>query len=459
MPGADPIVEQLAAIVGPTNVLVDPSLKAGYETDWTGRFHGEARLVVRPGSTAEVAAVLAACRAADAPVVPQGGNTGLVGGSVPRGGEIVLSTRRLTAIDLDADQGEAVVGAGVVLEHLQERARAQGWDVGVDLAARGSATLGGMVATNAGGQHVLRYGPTADQVLGIEAVLAGGTVVGRVPALRKDNTGYRWPGILTGSEGTLAVVTRIHLRLVPRCPARVVALVGLADIPAALALVGRLRRALGPSLHAIELMLDSGISLVRAHTGLPAPFAATVPVALLIEVAGRAGADDRLVADLAGVLGDAPEVRDSAIATDAAGAERLWRYREAHTEAINAAGVPHKLDVSLPFPRLAEFAARVPVVVEAAAPGARTVLFGHLGDGNVHVNVIGPAPDDPTVDDAVLDLVAAYGGSISAEHGIGIAKRDALTRTRAAAELDAQRAIKRALDPDGLLNPGVIFAP
>jgi FAD/FMN-containing dehydrogenase len=457
VPAADPLVEQLAAVVGPADVLLDPDLRAGYETDWTGRYGGRARAVVRPGSAAEVAAVLATCTRAGATVVPQGGNTGLVGGSVPRGGEIVLSTRRLDDVDLDAGQGQAVVGAGVVLEHLQGLARGRGWDVGVDLAARGSCTIGGMVATNAGGQHVLRYGTTAEQVLGVEAVLADGTVVGRVPALRKDNTGYRWPGILAGSEGTLAVVTRVHLRLVPRCPERAVALVGLADLEAALALVSRLRRAL-PDLHALEVMLADGLALVREHTGLPAPLPAPSRVVLLVEVAGPAGAVDRLVAELGAALGDAPEVESSAVATDAAGTRRLWRYREAHTEAINAAGIPHKLDVSLPFARLDEFARRVVPTVAAVAPGARTVLFGHLGDGNLHVNVLGPAPDDATVDDAVLDLVVELGGSISAEHGIGVAKRDALARSRPAAELGAQRAIKRALDPADVLNPGVLFA-
>jgi FAD/FMN-containing dehydrogenase len=457
VPIPDPLVEQLAGIVGAGHALVDADLRAAYETDWTGRYRGSARAVVRPRTTAEVAGVLGACTAAGAPVVPQGGNTGLVGGSVPRHGEIVLSTRRLDAVALDVEAGEVVTGAGVVLADLQAQVRVQGWDVGVDLAARGSCTIGGMVATNAGGIHVLRYGTMAEQVIGVEAVLADGTVVGTVPALRKDNAGYRWPGLLAGSEGTLAVLTRVHLRLVPVLPARAVALVGVAGIDAALALAGTLRRALA-GLHALEVMRADGIALVRAHTGLPAPLPTDPPVVLLVEVAGPEGADDALVADLAAALAGAPEVLDSALATGAAAGARLWRYREAHTEAINALGVPHKLDVSLPFARLAEFAARVGPVVEQHAPGARTVVFGHLGDGNLHVNVLGPDPADPTVDDAVLDLAVALGGSISAEHGIGVAKRAALARSTPAGELHAERAVKAALDPAGLLNPGVIFA-
>jgi len=458
VPSRDRLIDALTEIVGTANVLVDADVRAGYEIDWTGRFRGTARAVVRPGSTRETASVLAACRDEGAAVVPQGGNTGLVGGSVPRSDEVVLSTQRLTSLTIDAAQGEAVAGSGVVLEPLRDAAQAHGWDVGVDLASRGSCTVGGMVATNAGGQHVLRYGSMVDQILGVEAVLANGTVVGRVPALRKDNTGYRWSGILAGSEGTLGVITRLHLRLVARRPARAVALVGLADLTAAVALAGRLRRTIA-DLQGLEVVFADGIDLVRAHTGLPAPLSEAAPVALLVEVAGPAGSDPILLGELTDALAAAPEVLDSALATDEVSASRLWRYRDSLTEAINAVGIPHKLDVSLPFDHLAEFAARVVPLVSSLAEKVRTILFGHLGDGNLHVNVLGLPPDDSTVDDAVLDLVLRLSGSISAEHGIGVAKRDALARSRPAAELDEMRAIKAALDPTGILNPGVIFEP
>jgi FAD/FMN-containing dehydrogenase len=371
---------------------------------------------------------------------------------------VVLSLQRLASIAIDAAQGEAVVGAGAVLEEVQAQARADGWDVGVDLSSRGSCTIGGMVATNAGGEHVLRYGPMLDQVLGVEAALTDGTIVGRVPALRKDNTGYHWPGLLTGSEGTLGVLTRVHLRLVPRLTERVTVLLAVDDLAAALRVGGRLRRTLD-SLVALEVCFADGIDLVRTHFGLPAPFTPSPPAMLLAECARRSGGTDELVAELATFVAAATEIRDSAVATDEQARDRFWQYREGHAEAINAAGIPHKLDVALPFDRLAAFPAAVRARIEAVAPGSQVILFGHVGDGNLHVNVLGPPPDDGAVDDAVLDLVVERGGSISAEHGIGVAKRAALARSRPAAELAAMRAIKGALDPRGILNPGVLFTP
>ncbi len=456
MSGADPLLDALVDIVGPAHVLVDAELRAGYETDWTGRFHGAARAVVRPADRAQVAAVLATAARAGAPVVPQGGNTGLVGGSVPRGGEIVLSLARVDEIALDAAAGEAVVGAGATLEHLQDAARREGWELGVDISSRGSATIGGMVATNAGGEHVIRYGPMSEQLIGVEAALADGSLVGRVPALRKDNTGYHWAGLFAGSEGTLGVVTRVHLRLVPHLPERVVVLMALDDLAGAVAVCSRLRRGVD-SLVALEVCFADGIELVRAQLGLPEPFTPTAPVVLLAECAQLEGGTDALVARLAAIIETAPEVRASAVADDARSRERFWSYREGHAEAINAAGIPHKLDVTLPFGRLVEFEPAVRARVQELAPDARVVMFGHIGDGNLHVNVLGPPPDDLTVDDAVLDLVVEMGGSISAEHGIGIAKRAAFERSCPPGELAAMHAIKRALDPGEILNPGVLF--
>ncbi len=454
----DALVAALAGVVGETHVVTDAGARAAYETDWTGRFHGAARCVTRPRGSAEVAGVLAVCARAGVPVVPQGGNTGLVGGGVPRGGEVVLSMSRCDDVaPVDADAGEVVVGAGVPLADVQSAARAAGLDFGVDLAARGSATIGGMVATNAGGVHVLRYGSMRDQVIGVEAVLADGSVVGRVPALRKDNTGYNLAGLLCGSEGTLAVVTRVHLRLVPHLAERVVALLGVAGTAEAVALMGRLRRAL-PSLSALELLFDDGIDLVCAHRDLPRPLSTPAPAYLLAECTGVAGTRADILASLSSAL-DHDSVLDSAVGDDPGTAERLWVYRDGLTEALNAAGVPHKLDVTVAVRRLPAFVADVRDVVAGVAPGARTVLFGHAGDGNVHVNVLGPASGDFGADHAVLRLVAEYGGSVSAEHGIGVAKRDDLGLSRSSADVAAMRAIRRALDPEGLLNPGVLFAP
>jgi FAD/FMN-containing dehydrogenase len=293
-----------------------------------------------------------------------------------------------------------------------------------------------------------------DQVIGAEAVLADGTVVGRVPALRKDNTGYRWDGILAGSEGTLAVITAVHLRLVRLLPQRAVALAGCDDLEATVRLAGRLRRDV-TGLVALEAFFAAGCALVCDHFGLPWPLPERTEVLLLAEAAAAADEPDpaeRLAAALAGAC----EVRAGVLASDDAGRRRLWRYREGHTEAINARGVPHKLDVALPPARLPAFAAEVRSAVQARRPGAEVFLFGHVGDGNLHVNVVGPDPDDDAVDRAVLELVARRGGSISAEHGIGVAKVGALELVRRPGELAAMRAVKAALDPTGILNPGVL---
>ncbi|MGZ6995497.1 MAG: FAD-binding oxidoreductase, partial [Acidimicrobiia bacterium] len=337
MSGADSLLDALVDIVGTHHVLVDAELRAGYETDWTGRFHGAARAVVRPGDPAQAGAVLAACAEAGAPVVPQGGNTGLVGGSVPRGGEVVVSLQRLNDISIDADRGEAIVGAGAILEHVQLAARRDGWELGVDLSSRGSCTIGGMVATNAGGEHVLRYGQMQDQLVGVEAALADGSLVGRVPALRKDNTGYHWEGLLAGSEGTLAIITRVHLRLVPNLPERVVVLIALPDLRSAIGMCSRLRRALD-SLVALEVCFADGIALVCSHLGLPAPFSPPAPVVVLAECAQRDGDLDALVDRLGALVQGAPEVQASAVATDDGARRRFWSYREGHAEAINALG-------------------------------------------------------------------------------------------------------------------------
>jgi FAD/FMN-containing dehydrogenase len=367
----------------------------------------------------------------------------------------VLSMQRLNAIeDLDADAGEVTAGAGATLTSVQRVARRVGWDVGVDLAARDSATIGGMVATNAGGVNVLRHGAMRRQLIGFEAVLADGTILRRLPGMPKDNTGYDLGGLLAGSEGTLAVITRVRLRLVPPLVQRAVAVMGFADAGSAVVAAGRLRRELASAL-ALELFTDAGLELVMRHAGVAAPFAGRRPVYLLVE-AGSDTTDptDELLAALAaiGVDDDA-----AAVASDPGGRHRLWQLRERHTEAVNAEGVPHKLDVSVPAARYADLVERAPRVVAAVDPAARTICYGHVGDGNVHVNVLGPAPDDERVDDAVLELVLELGGSISAEHGIGRAKVAWLDRDRGAEAVAAMRALKAALDPSGILNPGVLF--
>ncbi|MGW1545011.1 FAD-binding oxidoreductase [Streptomyces sp. NPDC002309] len=449
----DRLAQQLSAAVGPAHVLADPALLASYETDFTGRHRGRARLVVRPADTAQVAEVLRRCHAGGVPVVPQGGNTGLVGGSVPTrdGGEVVLSLRRLDGIgEVDPAVGQVTVGAGVVLSDLRRHVAAYGLEFGVDLAARDSATLGGMIATNAGGERVVRYGTTRANVAGLEAVLADGTVLDRLAGLPKDNAGYDLTGLLVGSEGTLAVVTRARLRLVPRLPERVTALVGLGSLEAALALVARLR--LLESLELAEFFLAEGLALVLESSGLPAPFRTAYPVYLLVECAGRRDPAE----ELAGVL-DGAGPGETAVALGDADRRRLAAYRERHTEAINAAGVPLKLDVTVPMAEVSAFVADLPGLL---AGRGRPYLFGHLAEGNLHINLLGVAEEDEdAVTGAVLGRVAAVGGSISAEHGVGRAKARYLHLSRSRAEIAVMRSVKAALDPAGVLNPGAVLPP
>jgi FAD/FMN-containing dehydrogenase len=446
------LLDQLRAVVGADQVLVDEDLTAGYARDWTGRFVGKAAAVVRPGDVDEVAALLAACHRAGVPVVPQGGNTGLVGGSVPLQGEIVLSLRRLNSLfEVDRAAGQVTAGAGVTLTQLQEHARAAGLAFGVDLGARDSATVGGMIATNAGGLHFMRYGGMRDQVLGVEAVLADGTVIRHLDGLWKDNTGYDWGRLLCGSEGTLAIVTAARLRLVPAHAARAVALLAFAEVSEAIDAVWQLRASV-ESLAAAELFLGSGLKLVCEQLALPRPFPEIHAAYLLVECAAQHDPTE----ELAGAVASVDGLVDAAVA-DTGRQQQLWDYRERHTEAINLLGPPHKLDVTLPASRIAEFVISVPAVIARVDPGARCWLFGHVADGNIHVNITGPAPDDEATDGAVLEYAAGLGGSISAEHGIGTAKKAWLHLNRSPAEVALFRSIKAALDPAGVLNPHVLL--
>ena len=451
----DVLVAALRAIVGDDHCLIDPPLRASYETDWTRRFHGNALAVVRPGSASEVARVLVACADAGVGVVPQGGNTGLVGGSVPRGGQVVLSLLRMNVIgEVDRMAGEVTVGAGATLAAVQAAAQAAGWEVGVDLGARDSATIGGMMATNAGGVNVVRHGPMRARLLGFEAVRVDGAIIRRLPGMPKDNTGYDLGGLMAGSEGTLAVITKVRLRLVPRLRYRTVCVIGFAEAASAVCAALQLRRELA-SVLALELFTDAGLELIMRHASLAAPFAMRMPLYLLVEVAaGDVDPTDGLVAALEQLAVDEASV---ALATDAAGRHRLWQLRERHTEVMNAEGVPHKLDVSVPAARYADLVDQAPAAVAAVDSDARTIVYGHVGDGNLHINVLGPAPDDETADSAVLELVLELGGSVSAEHGIGVAKVAWLVRDRGVETVAAMRAIKAAWDPTGVLNPGVLF--
>jgi FAD/FMN-containing dehydrogenase len=446
-------VKELAAIVGAEHVLTDPDLRASFETDWTGRFHGSALCVVRPGTTDEVAAVVRACASGGVRITVQGGNTGLVGGGVPAGGDVLLSLTRLTSLGtVDPSSAQLTAGAGVTLSAVQARARDAGFDFGVDLAARDSATVGGLIATNAGGIRVVRYGSMRQQLVGLTAVLPDGSVISRMAGLEKDGTGYDLLGLLAGSEGTLAVVTEARLRLVPRFRSRAVALLAMSSTQAVVDVLPGLRATL-PSLAAAELFYAPGLALVRKHGGLPAPFPEEHPAYLLVECADLADPTAQLVAAVESAEG----LVDARIADDASGQRALWAYRETHTESISAEGVPVKLDVSVPVARLPALVDALGPTIAGVCPQARAIVFGHVNEGNLHVNVLDAGDADEEVSDAVLRLVASLEGSISSEHGVGRAKVPWLGLSRSTTEIDAMRAIKTALDPDALLNPGVLF--
>jgi FAD/FMN-containing dehydrogenase len=402
--------------------------------------------------------VLGVCRSLGVAVVPQGGNTGLVGGGVPADGEVVLSTTRLTSLHVHAAEGQLTAGAGTSVAAVASAAEAAGLAYGVDLAARGTATIGGTVATNAGGSRFLRYGGTREQLVGVEAVLGSGLVVSHLTGVPKDNTGYDLAGLLCGSEGTLGVITAVRLRLVEHLEERATALLSFASAERAVEATAALRASPAP-IDALEVVWAEALQLVCSAFGLPAPLPETHGgdrVYLLVECADRADPMPALAAAVESLEG----VEGAAVATDAARRAVLWRYREEVSAAIGTVGVPVKMDVAVAPPAIAELARRTRERLAVVAPGAATYLFGHAADGNLHVNVVPQADEDgAAVEDAVYRVVHDLGGSISAEHGIGRAKLPWLNLSRTEDEIAAFRAVKQALDPAGILNPGVLLPP
>lgn len=439
------LVDALRAVVGDAHVLTDADVRATYETDWLGQWHGITPAVVRPGSAEEVAAVLRVCAAAGVAVVSQGGNTGLVGGSVPRAGAVLLSTRRLTALgEVDTLAMQVTAGAGVSIERLQQHARAVGLDFAVDWGARATATVGGAVSTNAGGSRVVRFGTMRAQVLGIEAVFADGSVIRQLHGLPKETAGPHLPSLLVGSEGTLAVVTAARLRLVPWLRETAAALIGCDSLVDAVSLLPALRRL--PNLDAVELLMPEALQIACTFLDISPPIApASAGAFVMVDCAARHDPTDELaevLADQRGVL--------------AVGAQReqLYHIRDHVTIALGALGTPLKLDVAVPVQHLDRLVRRV----TAAVPkGARLVIFGHLAEGNLHVNVLDAGDAAGAVRERVLSAAIDLGGTISAEHGIGVAKADWLERLKGPAAYSALRAIKQALDPAGILNPGVLY--
>jgi FAD/FMN-containing dehydrogenase len=434
--------------------------------DWRGRYRGAALCVVRPGSTAEVSAVLAACTQAVVPVVPQGGNTSLCGAATPdaSGSSVVVSLSRMKRIRaIDPANNTITVEAGCQLSAVQDAAVQAGRLFPLSLASEGSCQIGGNLSTNAGGVQVLRYGNTRELCLGLEVVLADGRVWNGLRGLRKDNTGYDLKQLFIGAEGSLGLITAATLKLFPRPRARATAWVAVPDPAAAVALLGRLRDVAGDNVTAFEIVGRPALELVLKHIpGARDPLADKPEWQVLIELSG-ARAD--LAATLESALEAAAEaavIADAVVAASEAQAAALWALRENVSEAQKIEGVSIKHDIAVPVSRIAEFIARADAALRAAFPAVRIVCFGHIGDGNLHYNQSQSAAfanDDfiaatPQVNRIVHDLVDELGGSISAEHGIGQLKREELLRYKNPVEMDLMRAVKKALDPDGRMNPG-----
>ena len=464
------LIEALRAAVGAAQVLTDGDLSA-YESDWRKRYHGKALAVVRPGTTGEVAAVVRACARHGTSIVAQGGNTGLVGGSVPdaSGTQVLLSLARMKRVrEIDAANSTLTADAGCILQSLQEAAASHGLLLPLSLAAEGSCTLGGNLATNAGGTQVLRFGNARDLCLGLEVVTAQGEIWNGLSGLRKDNTGYDLRDLFIGSEGTLGIITAATMKLYARPAAVTTALVALDTLDAAVALLQQAQARLGPALTGFEVMNGFALELVRKHFPQLARPLAGAPWTVLLEQSdseGEAHAHARFEALLASVLADAT-ITDAALAASTAQSRAMWHLRESIPLAQQQEGPNIKHDISLPISRIVEFVSATDAALQAALPGVRLVDFGHLGDGNLHYNVQAPPGIDAAgfvnaretqVNRIVYDAVDALGGSISAEHGIGALKRDELAQRKSPVALGLMRAIKSALDPHGLMNPGRVL--
>jgi len=469
MQGSATVIERLQEIVGGGHVLTGDVDVAPYVVDWRGRYRGNARAVVQPASTDQVARVVRACAELAVPIVPQGGNTGMCGAATPdrSGDEVVLSLARMRAIRaLDAANATITVEAGVTLADVQQAARDAGMLFPLSLASEGSCTIGGNLSTNAGGTAVLRYGNARELVLGVEVVLADGRIWNGLRGLRKDNTGYDLKQLFVGSEGTLGIVTAAVLKLYPAPSARVTALAAVADVAHAVELLRAMKHALGDRLTGFELISGFALHLSRKHhPGSPDPLPGHPWYVLLqVDDSGDVALADVVESALSRTAENALIV-DATIAQSQEQADRLWSLRENISEAQRREGQNVKHDISLPISAIAPFTRDAENAIVAAFPGARVVVFGHLGDGNLHYNVAAPEGADAqqflantrAINRIVHDRVVAAGGSISAEHGIGVLKRDELAHYKTPLELELMRRIKSALDPRGLLNPGKVL--
>ncbi len=468
-PGAT-LLARVAAAVGPSHVLTAPADLEPRLTDWRGRYHGQALALVRPASTPEVASVVAACHELRVPVVPQGGNTSMCGAATPdaSGRAVVLSLERMHRVRaVDPANATLTIEAGATLAAAQDAAREAGMLFPLSLASEGSCSVGGVLSTNAGGTAVLRYGNARELVLGLEVVLADGRVWEGLRGLRKDNTGYDLKHLFVGAEGTLGVITAAVLKLFPAPRSQATGFVAVADPEAAVRLLATLRGRLADRLTGFELIGALPLELCRKHhPALPDPLPGHAWY-VLVQV-DDAAQETPTTSDLEAALGVAVEeglVADATIARSQAQADALWALRENLSEGQRREGPNIKHDIAVPVSRIPAFLVDARRALSAAFPGVRFVTFGHLGDGNLHYNLSAPEGEDsrafmdhaPAANRIVHDLVHAYGGSISAEHGIGQLKRGELARYKSGLELELMRRVKDALDPDGVMNPGKVL--
>jgi len=468
-PGAT-LLARVAGAVGPAQVRTDAGDLAPHLLDWRGRYRGAARALVLPGSTAEVAAVVSICRELRVPVVPQGGNTSLCGAATPSpdGGAIVLSLARMQRVrSCDVANAALTIEAGAPLAAAQAAAEQQGMMFPLSLASEGSCTIGGVLSTNAGGTAVLRYGNARELVLGLEAVLPDGRLFEGLRSLRKDNTGYDLKQLFIGAEGTLGVITAAVLKLYPAPRSRATALAAVPDVDAAVRLLGMLRDALADRLVGFELMSAFSTALSRRHhPHLPDPLPGHPWYALV--QADDAASDEAMPERVEAALGRAVEagtVVDATVARSAAQSAALWALRENISEGQRREGPNIKHDIALPVSAIPRFLRDAEAALSRALPGLRFVVFGHLGDGNLHYNLSAPEGtaasafmgNEDVANRIVYDLVAAAGGSISAEHGIGQLKRGELRRYKPAVEIELMARVKAAFDPEGIMNPGKVL--
>ncbi len=471
-PEAGPdLLAGLDAIVGARGLVTDAAEMAPYLTDWRALYQGRAAAVVRPATTAEVAAVVRLCAATHSPVVPQGGNTGMCGAATPdaRGNAIVIALGRMNRIiEVDALNNTMTVEAGVILANIQQAAADADRLFPLSLGGEGSCLIGGNLSTNAGGINVLRYGNTRDLVLGLEAVLPDGRVWNGLRGLRKDNTGYDLKHLFIGAEGTLGIITQAVLKLFPRPLGSVTAFAGITDPAQAVELLALLREHGGDGVSAFELISRNCVEMVlRRIPGTRDPLSAPHPWYVLTELtAARAGGALRETVEQALAAGlERGLIGDVVIAENDAQGKALWRMRESIPDAAKVEGLVYRHDIAVAVSRIPQFIATASAALETAFPTVRIICFGHLGDGNLHFNAFIPGRERgdaaaramTDVNRIVHDIVQEFSGSISAEHGIGQAKRDELAHYKTATELDLMRIVKKALDPHNLMNPGKVL--